>query len=146
MLVIVDNTLMWLLVPQILHGFGYMLVFLTVLEFICAQTPFRLKGFMVGIWYAMLSVKFFITTIDIVIAYCFSFSFLLPEHNTIFPAKLLSLAFKISLRLFIDELILFIICHSYLILLLQLLLLSIIRHMQCTIQQVWFTVFFSSII
>ena len=46
-----------------------MLVFLTVLEFICAQAPFRLKGFMAGIWYAMLSVKFFITTIDIVIAY-----------------------------------------------------------------------------
>ena len=64
-----DNTLLWLLVPQILHGFGYMLVFLTVLEFICAQAPFRLKGFMAGIWYAMLSVKFFITTIDIVIVY-----------------------------------------------------------------------------
>ena len=62
-----DNTLMWLLVPQILHGFGYMLVFLTVLEFICAQAPFRLKGFMVGIWYAMLSIKYFITTIDTVI-------------------------------------------------------------------------------
>ena len=64
-----DNTLMWLLVPQILHGFGYMLVFLTVLEFICAQTPFRLKGFMVGIWYAMLSIKYFITTIDTAIVY-----------------------------------------------------------------------------
>ena len=64
-----DNKLMWLLVPQILHGFGYMLVFLTVLEFICAQAPFRLKGFMVGIWYAMLSIKYFITTIDTAIVY-----------------------------------------------------------------------------
>ena len=64
-----DSTLMWLLVPQILHGFGYMLVFLTVLEFICAQTPFRLKGFMVGIWYAMLSIKYFVTTIDTVAIY-----------------------------------------------------------------------------
>ena len=64
-----DNTLMWLLVPQILHGFGYMLVFLTVLEFICAQAPFRLKGFMVGIWYAILSIKYFITTIDTAIVY-----------------------------------------------------------------------------
>ena len=59
-----DNTLMWLLVPQILHGFGYMLVFMTVLEFICAQAPFRLKGFMVGIWYAMLAIKYFIAAID----------------------------------------------------------------------------------
>ena len=64
-----DNTLMWLLVPQILHGFGHMLVFLTVLEFICAQAPFRLKGFMVGIWYAILSIKYFITTIDTAIVY-----------------------------------------------------------------------------
>ena len=64
-----DNTLMWLLVPQILHGFGYMLVFLTVLEFICAQAPFRLKGFMVGIWYTMLSIKYFIAIIDSAIIY-----------------------------------------------------------------------------
>ena len=53
-----DSTLMWLLVPQILHGFGYMLVFVSVLEFICAQAPFRLKGFMVGIWYAMFCINF----------------------------------------------------------------------------------------
>ena len=53
-----DSILMWLLVPHILHGFGYMLVFISVLEFICAQTPFRLKGFMVGIWYAMFSIKY----------------------------------------------------------------------------------------
>ena len=64
-----DNTLMWLLLSQIFHGFGYMLVFLTVLEFICAQAPFRLKGFMVGVWYAMLSIKYFITTIDSAIVY-----------------------------------------------------------------------------
>ena len=53
-----DSTLMWLLAPHILHGFGYMLVFVSVLEFICAQAPFRLKGFMVGIWYAMFSIKY----------------------------------------------------------------------------------------
>ena len=55
-----DSTLMWLLVPHILHGFGYMLVFVSVLEFICAQAPFRLKGFMIGIWYAMFSIKYII--------------------------------------------------------------------------------------
>ena len=54
----IDSTLMWLLVPHILHGFGYMLVFVSVLEFICAQAPFRLKGLMVGIWYAMFSIKY----------------------------------------------------------------------------------------
>ena len=55
-----DSTLMWLLVPHILHGFGYMLVFVSVLEFICAQAPFRLKGFVIGIWYAMFSIKYII--------------------------------------------------------------------------------------
>ena len=63
-----DGTLVWLLVPHILHGFGYMLVFVSVLEFICAQAPFRLKGFMIGIWYAMLSINYiFVNIIDEVI-------------------------------------------------------------------------------
>ena len=59
----VNSTLMWLLVPQIIHGFGYMLVFVSVLEFICAQAPFRLKGFMIGIWYAMFSLKYLLINI-----------------------------------------------------------------------------------
>ena len=60
-----DSTLMWLLVPQILQGFGYMLVFVSVLEFICAQAPIRMKGFMVGIWYAMFFIKYlFINIIE----------------------------------------------------------------------------------
>ena len=66
----VDSTLMWLLVPQIIHGFGYMLVFVSVLEFICAQAPFRLKGFMIGIWYAMFSLKhLLINMIDSAVIY-----------------------------------------------------------------------------
>ena len=66
----VNSTLMWLLVPQIIHGFGYMLVFVSVLEFICAQAPFRLKGFMIGIWYAMFSLKYLlINMIDSAVIY-----------------------------------------------------------------------------
>ena len=65
-----DSTLVWLLVPHILHGFGYMLVFVTVLEFICAQAPFRLKGFVIGSWYAMFSIKYiFVNIIDEVITF-----------------------------------------------------------------------------
>ena len=72
-----DSTLMWLLVPQILQGFGYMLVFVSVLEFICAQAPFRLKGFMVGIWYAMFSIKYiFVDIIE------FSITFFYKEDRT----------------------------------------------------------------
>ena len=59
-----DSTLMWLLVPHILYGFGYMLVFVSVFEFICAQAPFRLKGFLIGIWYAMFSIKYIINIAD----------------------------------------------------------------------------------
>ena len=35
-----DSTLMWLLVSQILHGFGYMLTCLSVLEFILCSSSF----------------------------------------------------------------------------------------------------------
>ena len=62
-----DGILVWLLVPHILRGFGYMLVSVSVFEFICAQAPFRLKGFMIGIWYAMFSIKY----IFVNIAECF---------------------------------------------------------------------------
>ena len=58
-----DGTLMWLLVPHILRGFGYMLVSVSVFEFICAQAPFRLKGFVIGIWYAMFSIKYIFVNI-----------------------------------------------------------------------------------
>ena len=67
-----DSTLMWLLVPHILLGFGYMLVFMSVLEFICAQAPFRLKGFMVGIWYAMFSIKYIFHIIEFSITFFIS--------------------------------------------------------------------------
>ena len=56
---------MWLLVPNILHGCGYMFVYLSNLEFICAQAPFRLKGFMIDIWYAMFYV--FVNIIDYIV-------------------------------------------------------------------------------
>ena len=62
------STLVWLLVPHILHGFGYMFVFVSVLEFICAQAPFRLNGLMIGIWYAMWSLNYiFVNIVDEVI-------------------------------------------------------------------------------
>ena len=48
--------LMLLIIPQILHGLSHLLVFLTALEFISAQAPLRLKGLLIGLWYASLSV------------------------------------------------------------------------------------------
>ena len=43
-----------LIIPYVLHGLAYLLVFMTALEFICAQAPLRLKGILIGIWYALL--------------------------------------------------------------------------------------------
>ena len=50
--------LVLLIIPQILQGLSYLLVFLTALEFICAQAPLRLKGLLISIWYASLSVHY----------------------------------------------------------------------------------------
>ena len=59
----VNDTVIYLI--MILHGLAYVLVFSTVLEFICAQSPNETKGLLIGLWYSMLSIKsFFINIID----------------------------------------------------------------------------------
>ena len=45
-------------VPQFLNGLCQVLVFMTVLEFICAQAPFATQGMLIGIWYASLAIKY----------------------------------------------------------------------------------------
>ena len=51
------------IVPFLLFGLAHLLVFLTMLEFICAQSPNAMKGLLIGVWYSMLSIKYFITDI-----------------------------------------------------------------------------------
>ena len=51
-------TFLLLIIPYVLHGLAYLLVFMTALEFICAQAPLRLKGMLIGFWYALLSVHY----------------------------------------------------------------------------------------
>ena len=46
------------IIPQILHGLSLILVFLTMLEFICAQAPHKMKGLLIRIWYSTKSIKF----------------------------------------------------------------------------------------
>ena len=31
---------------------------MTILEFICAQAPLRLKGLLIGIWYALMAIRY----------------------------------------------------------------------------------------
>ena len=47
-----------LLIPQIIEGVSSLLLFMTMLEFICAQAPHTMKGLLIGIWYAMLSIQY----------------------------------------------------------------------------------------
>ncbi len=50
----------------ILYGLSYVLVFMTTVEFISAQSPNSTKGLLIGIWYSMLSIKYIIiNTLDI---------------------------------------------------------------------------------
>ena len=47
-----------LLIPYLLQGLSFLLVFMAALEFICAQAPLRLKGLLIGIWYALLAINY----------------------------------------------------------------------------------------
>ena len=47
-----------LLIPNALQGLSILLVFMTALEFICAQAPLRQKGLLIGVWYAFLAVNY----------------------------------------------------------------------------------------
>ena len=54
----VDHTFLWLIVPQLLNGLGQVLVNMTALEFLCAQSPRALQGLLIGFWYATFSIKY----------------------------------------------------------------------------------------
>ena len=45
----INNTpFLLMVVPNVLQGLSFLLVFMTILEFICAQAPLRLKGLLIG--------------------------------------------------------------------------------------------------
>ena len=52
-----DTLFLWLLLPIALHSLSYQLAFMTVLEFICAQAPLKMKGLLIGLWYATTSLQ-----------------------------------------------------------------------------------------
>ena len=57
----INDPLVYLsLVPLIMNGLSYLLVFVTTVEFICALSPNAMKGLLIGIWYSMLSVKYMV--------------------------------------------------------------------------------------
>ena len=50
-----------LVIPQIVNGLSFVLVFPTVFEFILAQAPRYMQGVLIGIWYSTLSLNLFIS-------------------------------------------------------------------------------------
>ena len=59
----IDGTFLWLLVPLLLRSLSYLLVFMTALEFICAQAPLRMKGILIGIWYATFYLRYLVVNV-----------------------------------------------------------------------------------
>ena len=57
----VNTLFLWILIPQLVRSVAYLLVFTTALEFICAQAPLRMKGLLIGIWYATFSLQYLVT-------------------------------------------------------------------------------------
>ena len=49
------------LVPQILSGISFALIFPTSLEFTIAQSPHKMRGFMIGLWYAAFGLGYVIS-------------------------------------------------------------------------------------
>ena len=45
-------------IPLVMNGLSYLLVFVTTVEFICAQSPNAMKGLLIGIWYSMLFIRY----------------------------------------------------------------------------------------
>ena len=48
------------IIPLVMQGLSSILIFMMVLEFICAQSPNVMRGFLIEIWYSMLSIKYII--------------------------------------------------------------------------------------
>ena len=46
----------WAIPPYILYAISYSLVFITSLEFVIAQSPYHMRGVLVGLWYANISL------------------------------------------------------------------------------------------
>ena len=49
-----------LVIPQILFGITFAIIFPTALEFTIAQSPVQMRGMMVGIWFACIGIGYFI--------------------------------------------------------------------------------------
>ena len=59
----VDGIFGWVLLAQFLNGLSYLLVFVTTMEFLCAQAPHYIQGMLIGLWYSATALKYLLTGI-----------------------------------------------------------------------------------
>ena len=52
-----------LILINVLQGLSFLLVFMTALQFICVQATFRMKGPLIGLWYALLAVGYLLVEV-----------------------------------------------------------------------------------
>ena len=50
----------WVILPKIVYGIGQFLTLASVIEFVCAQTPYSMKGLFIGFFYFFLGVSLFL--------------------------------------------------------------------------------------
>ena len=58
-----NDLIWWLALPQLLNGVAHLLVFMTALEFICAQAPRSSQGLLIGLWHTGYSVRLLVVGI-----------------------------------------------------------------------------------
>ena len=51
----------WTILPYLLYALSYVFTFITSLEFVIAQTPYHMRGVLVGLWYAAVGLGLIIS-------------------------------------------------------------------------------------
>ena len=77
-----DALYAWIIIPQILGGLSYMLVFMTTLEFLCAQSPRAMQGMLIGYWYSTVFLKIGVVSIVDILLFLFHSS-TVPVFNVL---------------------------------------------------------------
>ena len=54
----------YLIFPQFLNGLSFLFVYLTIMEFILAQSPRSMQGFLIGVWYSMQFLSLLIGAVE----------------------------------------------------------------------------------
>lgn len=80
---VISNT--WLFIPRVLNGIAMVLVLIAIFEFICAQSPYAMKGLLIGVFYCSNGI-FLAVGVGIRLAFKLSFKSLEKNSCPKFPS------------------------------------------------------------